>query len=81
VVETLPSSAGGAGSIPGQGTKVPQGPTGCDQKFKINKHNIVNQLYVYFLKIKEKKIEIVNVPKEGKHNFLFLGEVFQLLGL
>ena len=31
VVETLPSSAGGAGSIPGQGTKVPHA-TGCAQK-------------------------------------------------
>ena len=33
VVKTRPSNAGGVGSIPGQGTKIPH-DVGCDQKLK-----------------------------------------------
>ena len=73
MVETLPSYAGGEGLIPGQGTKV-LNATGYGQKLKINEHNIVNQLYFNFKKLK--KIEMVNVTKEGKHIFYFWGKFF-----
>jgi len=69
VVETLPSSAGGAISIPGQGTKVLHA-TGCGQKLKINKHNIVNQLYFSVKNIKENGDHEFN--NGGQAHFLFL---------
>ena len=74
MVETLSSCAGGAGWIPVQGTKVPVA-TGCDQKLKINKHNIINQLYIGFKKLK-KEIKMVSVTKEGKYIFCFWGNFF-----
>ena len=37
VVKTLPSNAGGVGSIPGQGTKIPHA-MGCGQKLKKGPH-------------------------------------------
>ena len=37
VVKTPPSNAGCVGSIPGQGTKIPQHALGCDQKLKKKK--------------------------------------------
>ena len=65
----LPSSAGGAISIPGQGTKVLHA-TGCGQKLKINKHNIVNQLYFSTKKMKENGDHEFN--NGGQAHFLFL---------
>ena len=70
MVETLPSCAGGASSISGQGTKVPVSKV----KLKINKHNIVNQLHVNFKN--QKKIETVNVTKEDKSTFFISGGSF-----
>ena len=43
VVKTLPSNAGGVGSIPGWGTKIPHA-VGCSQKLKKKKKRIRNQI-------------------------------------
>ena len=46
MVKTLPSSARGVGSFPGQGTGIP--PCHRVRPEIKNKHNIVNQLYFNF---------------------------------
>ena len=41
MVKVSTSNAGGAGSIPGQGTKVPHAPGSKKKKIKKNRSNIV----------------------------------------
>ena len=43
VVKTPPSNAGGAGSIPGRGTKIPHAAR-CGQKYILKKSNCVSAL-------------------------------------
>ena len=44
MVKALSSNAGGVGSIPGQGTKIPVA-TGCGQKLKKKKKKELNRLF------------------------------------
>ena len=55
VVKTPPSNAGGVGSIPGQGTKVPHA-AGCGQKsLKKKKKNLISKRHTNVESVKKKR--------------------------
>ena len=64
VVKTLPSNAGGVGSIPGWGTKIPHA-VGCGQKLKKKKKELLKVL----LYSTENYIQYPMIKHNGKEYF------------